>query len=149
MIVLLYKETYLNINELEFSLPSVFSSLLQEFDDLLFFSKEIPYKLPPIKGIKHQINFIPRASIPNRPAYKSNPEETKESQRQVEELLAKGYVWKSISPCLMLLVLKKDRTWMMCVDCRAINKITVEYHHPIPRIDYMLNELHGECVFLK
>jgi len=56
------------------------------------FPEETPSGLPPIRGIEHQINFIPGATIPNRPAYRYNPEETKELQRQVEELLAKGHV---------------------------------------------------------
>ncbi|KAH9657916.1 Endonuclease [Citrus sinensis] len=118
-------------------------TLLQDFDDV--FPNEVPNGLPPIRGIEHQIDFVPGATILNRPAYRSNPEETKELQRQVEELLAKGYVRESMSPCAVpvLLVPKKDGTWRMCVDCRVINKITVKYRHPIPRLDNMLDELHG------
>ncbi|KAH9769141.1 Endonuclease [Citrus sinensis] len=114
----------------------------KDFDDV--FPNEVSNGLPPIRGIDHQIDFIPRATIPNRPAYRSNPDETKELQRQVEELLAKGYVRESMSPRAVpvLLVAKKDGTWRMCVDCRAINKIIVKYRHPIPRLDDMLDELH-------
>ncbi|XP_040963814.1 uncharacterized protein, partial [Gossypium hirsutum] len=92
----------------------------REFRDV--FPEEIPSGLPPIRGIEHQIDLVPGAAIPNRPAYWSNPEETKELQKQVNELLEKGYVRKSLSPCAVpvLLVPKKDGTWRMCVDCRFI-----------------------------
>ncbi|KAJ9707443.1 hypothetical protein PVL29_002460 [Vitis rotundifolia] len=147
--VLLYKEVCFNTNELDESLPNVIVSLLQEYEDV--FPNDVPSGLPLIRGIEHQIDFVPGATIPNRPAYRSNPEETKELQRQVEELLTKGHVRESMSPCAVpvLLMPKKDGTWMMCVDCRVVNNITVKYRHPIPRLDDMLDELHGSCVFTK
>ncbi|XP_020961117.1 LOW QUALITY PROTEIN: uncharacterized protein LOC107646376 [Arachis ipaensis] len=87
----------------------------REFADV--FPTDVPCGLPPLRGIEHQIDFIPGANIPNRPAYRSNPEETKELQRQVKELLAKGHIQESMSTCAIpvLLVPKKDCTWRMFI----------------------------------
>ncbi|XP_074283139.1 uncharacterized protein LOC141607682 [Silene latifolia] len=72
--------------------------LLTEFSDV--FPDELPAGLPPIRGIEHQIDLIPGSSLPNKAAYRCNPEETKELQKQIDELMARGYVRESISPCL-------------------------------------------------
>ncbi|XP_027082339.2 uncharacterized protein [Coffea arabica] len=97
----------------------------EEYQDV--FPEDIPTGLPPLRGIEHQIDFIPGSSLPNKAPYRTNPEETKEQQRQVEELLSKGWIQESPSPCAVpvLLVPKKDGGWRMCTDCRAINAITV------------------------
>jgi len=130
-------------------LPSQVKELLQEFDDI--FSKEGPIGLPPVRGIEHQIDLVSGASLPNRPAYRTNLEETKEIESQVQDLLDKGWVQKSLSPCVVpvLLVPKNDGKWRMCYDCRAINNITIKYRHQIPRLDDMLDELHGSIIFSK
>jgi hypothetical protein len=146
---LVCKDALISIQDMQHSLPPVVANILQEYSDV--FPSEIPAGLPPIRGIEHQIDLIPGASLPNRAPYRTNPEETKEIQRQVQELLDKGYVRESLSPCAVpvILVPKKDGTWRMCVDCRAINNITIRYRHPIPRLDDMLDELSGATVFSK
>nr|XP_016504077.1 PREDICTED: RNA-directed DNA polymerase homolog [Nicotiana tabacum] len=125
------------------------AEIFPDYEDV--FPEELPKGLPLLRGIEHQIDFIPGSKIPNKVAYRSNPEEKKELQSQVKALLDKGLVKESLSPCVVPvnLVPKKDGTWRMCVDCHAINKIIVKHHHPILRIDDMLDELSGACIFSK
>ena len=92
LFVLMCKDILISPNDIT-SLPSVVSHLLQDYEDI--FPKETPAGLPPIRGIEHQIDLILGAALPNRPPYCTNPEETKEIQRQVQELLDKGFVHES------------------------------------------------------
>jgi hypothetical protein len=114
------------------TLPPAVANILQDYED--FFPQDVPPGLPPIRGIEHQIDLILGALLPKRAPYRTNPEETKEIQRKIQELLDKGYIRESLSPCdvPIILVSKKDGSWCLCTDYRAINNIMIRYHHPIP-----------------
>src|SRR3954463_8290873 len=124
-------------------------AVLQEFQDV--FPEELPHGLPPLRGIEHRIDLIPGAPLPNRVAYHTNPEETKEIERQINQLVSKGLIQVSTGPSAVpvILVPKTDDTLRLCMDCRPINAITVRYRHPIPRLDDMLDELCGATIFSK
>jgi hypothetical protein len=112
----LCKDVLFSFEDMPPSLPPAVANILQEYVDI--FPQDVSPGLPPIRGIEHQIDLIPGASLPNRALYCTNPEETK-VQRQIQELLDKGYIRESLSPCVVpiILVPKKDGSSRMCTDC--------------------------------
>ena len=98
-------------------------SFLQSFSD--YFSDSIPNELPPSRGDDdHRIELVPGSAPPNRPPYPLSHAQQEEILTQVNELLEKGMVRPNSSPfcSLVLLVQKKDGTYRMCIDYRALNK---------------------------
>lgn len=96
-------------------------------------------------NIQHTVDLVHRAMLPNMVAHRMSPVKHQELQRQIQELLDKGFICESLSPCAVpaLLAPEKDRSWCLCIDSQAINRIMVKYHLPIPRLDEMLDILHG------
>ncbi|XP_033141136.1 uncharacterized protein LOC103847683 [Brassica rapa] len=125
----------------------------REFEDV--FPEDNPIGLPPLRGIEHQIDFVPGSTLPNRPAYRTNPVETKELQKQVEELMAKGHIRESMSPCAVpvLLVPKKDGSWRFVVSADGVKvdqeKVKAIQEWPIPKTISEVRSFHGLAGFYR
>jgi len=73
--------------------------------------------------------------------YRLSTLENAEIKKQVQELLDKWFIRPSTSPCILpiMLVRNKDGSWRMCIDYRELNKITIKNRYLLPHIDDLLN----------
>ena len=69
----------------------------------------------------------------------------------MRELLDKGLVKESLSPCAIPAVFspKKDGVWCICIDSGTINNITIGYTFPLSHIDDLMDFLSGSKYFSK
>ena len=126
------------------------SNFLSEYQDI--FTNDIPGELPPVRGDDdHMIELLPGSSPPNKPPYRVSQAQQEEIMRQVNELVEKKMVRPSSSPFCspVLLVQKKDGTYRMCVDYRALNRITIKNRFPVPRVEDLFDKLQGSTYFSK
>lgn len=72
-----------------------------------------------------------------------------ETDRIINDLLKQGVIRPSDSPYAspIVLVKKKNGEYRMCVDYRALNKLTVRDNFPLPLIDHCLEYLDGKTCF--
>lgn len=108
-----------------------------------------PSALPPDRGIHHVIPLEPDSQPPFQPMYRLSPEEQKEVHRQIPDLLKKKLIEPSTSSygSPILFVKKKSGELHMVIDYRALNKLTVTDQYPLPRIDDLLDRIHGARYF--
>jgi hypothetical protein len=122
---------------------------LDEFKEVI--ANDMTKVLPLVISIYHQIDLMPRSSLPNKGPYMMTPGESEEVNRQVQELLDQGLIHESLSPCTLptILIRKKKREWRMCIDSHVINKITIKYIFPLLRVDDLMDSLIGSEYFSK
>ena len=109
----------------------------------------LPLGRPPDRGVEHIIELdIGNKTIKIHP-YRHPKRIIDEIEEAITELLELGLIRPSSSPFVssVVMVKKKDGTLRMCIDFRAINKKTIKNIYPIPRIDELMDELHGAMFF--
>ena len=79
------------------------------------------------------------------------PAELVELRVQLQELLDKDFIRRSVSPwrAQVLFVKKKDGSLRLCIDYRKLNQVTVKNRYPLPCIDDLFDQLQGASVFSK
>ena len=122
--------------------------IVEEYRDVF---GDLPAGLPPQRTMDHRIELVPGASPQSRPTYRMSPAELDELKKQLDQLLASGFIQPSKSPfgAPILFVKKKDSSMRMCIDYRALNGVTVKNSYPLPRIDELFDRLQGAKVFSK
>ena len=112
---------------------------------------DLPNHLPPSRAVDHTIDIIPGSEPCSRPAYRMSADELAALREKLTELSEKGFIRPSISPygAPVLFVPKKDGGLHFCVDWRMLNQQTVKNSYPLPRIDDLLDQLHGSTCYSK
>jgi len=129
--------------------PSDMEKLLSEFSDV--FPEKLPPGLPPKRGQDFRIELKPDSAPQKKGLYRLSDLELAELRKQLDELLESGFIRPSKSPwgAPVLFVSKKDGQLRMCVDYRALNRMTIKNGYPLPRIDDIFDQLRGAKYFSK
>ncbi|XP_039018028.1 uncharacterized protein LOC120149241 [Hibiscus syriacus] len=129
--------------------PREVGQVLAEFKDVM--PAELPKKLPPKREVDHKIELVENAKPPARAPYRIAPPELEEMRRQLKDLLDAGYIRPSKSPygAPVLFQKKHDGSIRMCIDYRALNKLTIKNKYPIPLIADLFDQLGGARWFTK
>ena len=110
-----------------------------------------PPGIPPSRAVDFGIELEPGTGPISKAPYRMVTAELKELKSQLEDLLDKGFIRRSVSPwgASMLFVKKKDGSMRLCIDYRELNKRTVKNKYPLPRIDDLFDQLREATGFSK
>ena len=122
-------------------IPIEVQKVLNEFKDVM--PSELPKKLQPRREEDHKIELESGAKPPAMGPYKMAPPELKELRRQLKDLLEVGFIQPSKAPygAPVLFQRKHDGSLRMCINYRALNRVTVKNKYPIPLIADLFDQL--------
>ena len=149
--VLILNENFLDNNTKGLLPPLCCSTsvirVLDEFKDVI--THKLPEALPPVWEVDYKIKLVRGAESQNKVPYRFNQNEFVELKRLLTELLARGYIRPSKSPfgAPVLFVSKNVGQMRMCIDYRAINRVTVNNNYSLLRVDDLLDRLVGGMYF--
>jgi hypothetical protein len=125
--------------------PAEIQYLLQKYKDV--FASKVSF--PPPRSCEHSIPLVDGATPFFIRPYRYAPILKNEIETQVQEMLEAGLIQHSSSPFSspVLLVKKKDTTYIFCVDYRHMNAITLKGQYHVPIIEELLDELYGASWF--
>jgi hypothetical protein len=129
--------------------PPELETMLAQFKDV--FPADLPKRLPPSRPeAQLRVNTGTHEPITG-PLYRMSPKELDVLRETLQGLLDKGMIQGSESPWSspVVFVRKKDGSLRLCVDFRALNKITIRNRYPLPRIDKFFDRLGQSRIFSK
>ncbi|CAI5484033.1 unnamed protein product [Closterium sp. Yama58-4] len=138
-----------DIEKLCAAVPPDLAELIRRYPDI--FPDDLPPGLPPERPEDHKIQLEPGAQPTVRTQWRLTQPELEELRRQIVALLEKGFIQPSTSwfAAPILFTPKKDGGLRMCIDYRALNRVTIKSRYPIPRTDDLLDQLRGARYFSK
>jgi hypothetical protein len=122
--------------------------VVNEFPDV--FPEELP-GMPPDWDIEFVIELMFGIAPIYKTPYRMATLELAKLKEHIKELLEKGFIRPSLSPCgaPVIFASKKDGTQTLCVYYHALDEVTVKNKYLLPRIDDLFDQLYGAYVFSK
>src|SRR6266542_3591456 len=119
------------------------NELLKEFEDIIN-TNEKP-KLRRKEIIKHEVK-VTGTPIKGRPYPVKDNKREKWMKEEIERMLKEGIIKKSKSPWVspVVLVLKKDRSIIFCVDYKKVNDLMIVDTHLLPIVNDIVDKIGGK-----
>ena len=137
------------VQEADSSVRKELKMILEDYKGV--FPDKLPYGPPTGRVVDHEIETASGVQPPHKSPYRLSVAELDELKRQINTLLDQGWIRPSTSPygAPVLFIPKKDGKWRLCIDYRALNKITTKNRYPFPKVDELMDRLHGAQYFTK